>query len=360
MHSQNSAGSVAQTAPLATHYPAFDLLRFLLASLVFWDHAGYFPGLHVGDFAVRTFFALSGWLIGGILLDTEARQLPQFFYNRLTRIWAPYLLAVVLLYLAALLKEGAAPYFFHSLIFDLTLTHNLFIEKVPTVLEQMPMQGTGAHFWSIAVEEQFYLMAPLLLIFTPLRRSWAAWGLLTGFAVFTESWYGSVALGVFAVMLMRRFGLWYLRPSGQLALLLGILVVGGLGAAGLIRYAFAAPLVAVSIVLLLARPGRRFAFGQWLGGISYPMYLNHWMGLFVTSLVTKVLLPGVPLVGALAGYAVAIAISGLAYALVDRQILAWRGRAYRPVFGHVSIALAYGLMALGLWLGSWGPGPILI
>lgn len=358
MNTKISAGSVGSTAPEALHYPAFDLLRFVLASLVFWDHAGYFTGLHVGDFAVRTFFALSGWLIGGILLDTEARELPRFFYNRITRIWAPYLLAVLLLYTVGLFKEGAAPYFFHTLIFDLTLTHNLFIEKVPTVLEQMPMQGTGAHFWSIAVEEQFYLIAPLLLIFTPMRRSWQAWGVLTVFAVFTESWYGSVALGVFAVMLMRRFGLWYLRPSGQLAVLLAMLVLGGLGWTGALRYAHAAPFVAVCIVLLLARPGTRSDFGQWLGGISYPMYLNHWMGLFVTSLVTKVIFPEVPLLGAFAGFAVAIVISGIAYRLVDRQILVWRSAAYRPALGRLSIVLAYGLMALGLWLGYWGPGPI--
>jgi peptidoglycan/LPS O-acetylase OafA/YrhL len=46
-----------------------------------WDTAA--------NLAVQIFFALSGWLIGGILLRTDVQDLPRFYFNRATRIWIP-------------------------------------------------------------------------------------------------------------------------------------------------------------------------------------------------------------------------------------------------------------------------------
>jgi peptidoglycan/LPS O-acetylase OafA/YrhL len=52
------------------------------------------------------FFALSGFLIGGILLNSDAKDVPRFYFNRSTRIWIPYAIAIALLLTVTLLKQG--------------------------------------------------------------------------------------------------------------------------------------------------------------------------------------------------------------------------------------------------------------
>src|SRR4051794_24080006 len=63
-------------------FPLFDWLRFILASAVALSHEGILRWQFAGNFAVQVFFALSGWLIGGILLRAEFKRLPHFYYNR--------------------------------------------------------------------------------------------------------------------------------------------------------------------------------------------------------------------------------------------------------------------------------------
>lgn len=339
-------------------YPAFDWLRLILASAVFWDHAGVFGHLSVGHSAVNIFFALSGWLIGGILLNMTPGDVPRFFYNRVMRIWLPYLAAAALLYGAAMMKEGYAPYFFQTLAFDLTLTHNLFIEKIPAVITNMPLDGTGAHFWSIAVEEQFYLLAPLLVVLTRFGRSPVAWFGLTLLAILAGTFYASVAAGVFAVTLRERVGPWHLTAGGTLALAAILLASGVLAHTGVVEGARVLPVASAAIVLLLARPGLRGGTGKWAGGISYPMYLNHWTGLFAAGMLLHVLPQAGRPVALAFGFLVALAVAAVAYRLIDRQVHAVRARHYTPARGRMAMLAAYGLMALGLLLGTQVIGPL--
>lgn len=341
----------------ARSYPLFDWIRLLMASLVFLDHADVVD-ISPGNFAVQVFFAMSGWLIGGILLDTRTRQLPRFFYNRVARIWIPYLLAVALLYAVAAAKEGFAPYYFQSLAYDLTLTHNWFIAKVPEVVSAMPMQGTGAHFWSIAVEEQFYLFAPLFLVIAPFGRSPVLWAAIMAGAALWWGWYGSIAGGVLAIILHRRVGDWHLTATGQAGLWLVLSAASGAYFAEVMDYRFAAPVLSVVIILLAARPGIRTATGQFVGGISYPMYLHHWTGLFFGNVVLSAL----PQVGRpfsqLLGFVFALAVASVAYLLVDRNILRHRSAVYRPQFGIMAMCAAYLLMCVGVTLGLVVIGPL--
>src|SRR6266508_6836356 len=76
-------------------YPLFDWLRFVLASAVVLGHTKIITWSPAGNLSVQVFFALSGWLIGGILLETKRDELPRFFFNRTTRIWLPYFFAIL-------------------------------------------------------------------------------------------------------------------------------------------------------------------------------------------------------------------------------------------------------------------------
>lgn len=321
-------------------YPAFDWLRFILASVVVLAHAGLLPAWeNNANIAVQVFFALSGWLIGGILLRTERADLPRFFYNRVTRIWIPYFAAVTAIYAVAIVKDGGFDP--RYLFFDATFTNNWFVHA-PTEWVRMPMEGTGSHLWSISVEEQFYLAAPLVLVLARGGRSVAAWAIIAAAAWLSGGWYGSIACGVLAAVLQDRYGDWHLRFRSALWIVLA-------GAAPLlfVSYILAAPIFALCVVLLCARPGARHALPVFLGGISYPLYLNHWIGLFAAHAV----LGHTAAAGAI-GYVANVAVAAVAWLLVDRQVMKYRGGLYRPRLGLICAGSAYALLLTGIALSA--------
>lgn len=94
--------------------------------------------------------------------------MPRFF-NRGTRIWISYFLAVFLVDAVSSLRDPINAMWFRYLANDLTFTHNLHALQ-PTAaiaLSEMPLSGSGNHFRSLSVEEQSYLPAPLILLLAP-------------------------------------------------------------------------------------------------------------------------------------------------------------------------------------------------
>ena len=332
-------------------FPLFDWLRFVLASMVALAHEHILTWSQAGNFAVQVFFALSGWLIGGILLRTDLRGLPRFYYNRGTRIWIPYVFAVATIYVLSALREPVTVHYLHCLFYDLTFTHNWFIPKIPEVVTLMPLQGTGSHFWSISVEEQFYLAAPLLIVLLPFGRSVAFWVIVAIAANATHSWYGAISLGVLAAVVRSHYGDWQLSPWG-----FGAMAVSGVAlAVALVAlpdlYWLIAPFIAVVIVLLTSRQGARSAMGRFVGGMSYPLYLYHWVGIFAANFLVKHLHVPLPSIGWVA-YAFALAAGSAAYVLVDQNVMRLRSAYFRPGFGTILMVTAYSLLALGIIGGA--------
>lgn len=319
-------------------FPLFDWLRFALASVVALNHEQLIGWGNAGNLAVQVFFALSGWLIGGILLKTDRHHLPKFYYNRATRIWIPYALAAALLYAVAAVHGGIDQTWWRCLFFDGTFTHNWFVH--PT--QPMPLGGTGNHFWSIAVEEQFYLAAPILIVVLPFGRSAAFWSAVALVAVLSSSWFGSISLGVLAAVVRPRVNPWLL-VAGALAAAAGMVAID---------YTSFAPPFALAIVLLTSKQGLRSPVGEFFGGVSYPLYLYHWIGMFAANAAGKHF-------GFVSGrgeiaYLVAVAVGTAAYLLVDRNVMRWRSYSYRPATGKVLMGIAYSLFAVGLTYGIMG------
>lgn len=136
----------------------------------FWRH--FFNAFSGGQIGVDLFFVLSGFLIGGILLGSRdsTNYFRTFYLRRIHRI-LPVYYSWILLYLIGLgifhffaprISTSAAD-FSHAFRY-LAFLQNFFWSK--TRLELLWFAVT----WSLAVEEQFYLCAPLIIRYVPVRR----------------------------------------------------------------------------------------------------------------------------------------------------------------------------------------------
>ena len=331
------------------NYPLFDWLRFALASLVALGHEGM-PALGPIDagLAVDVFLALSGWLIGGILIATARTEVPRFFFNRVTRIWIPYAAAAAAIYGLAAARDGIDLNWWKYLFYDATFTHYTFT-VFPRAATEMPLLGTGNHFWSLSIEEQFYLFAPIVMFLLPAGKKLAPWLVIAAVALVAGSRAAPIALGVAAAIVQRERGAWHLRDAARWAV--------PLAAAALLALAWtwdrpqSRALFAVALVLALARTGRRGRIGLLLGAISYPLYLNHWMGAYLANAVGKHVGLG-PVTHMALAYVAAIVAGVLAWALIDRVVLARRIGWYSPALGRACGIAAYGVLAAGLAGGA--------
>jgi peptidoglycan/LPS O-acetylase OafA/YrhL len=337
--------------PSGVYFPAFDWLRGVLAITVMLGHDHVITWPPAGNLAVQVFFALSGWLIGGILLQTSSAGLTRFYFNRAVRIWVPYGLALVLLVSASLLRDKVDGKWIEFVFYKLTFVYNWFGTQQLAIADRMPLDGTGNHFWSVNAEEQFYLFAPLLMVLLPaaIGRARALW-LLVAAAAWVTQFYASIAFGVLAAVLHHhRPGLF--RLPGAKVLLVGVVAGTGVAIAGGFHYMFVVPFFSVGVVLLLAVEGRRQPFGAIVGGMSYPLYLNHWIGVFVGNAVLRPLGIVEPIVRHSFAAAFNIALAVALYWYVDRWLLARRAQFYTPARGTFATWVAYSGIALGVVVG---------
>src|SRR5881396_3321034 len=151
--------------------PGLDLLRALAIIVVVVYHAALFgfklPGRvdRFGWIGVDLFFVLSGYLIGGQLLAPLAREksikLGRFFARRVLRIMPAYFVILAVYFLLPTWREYP----------DMSQPLWKFLLSV----QNIALHGGTAfsHAWSLAVEDQFYLALPFLLLFL-FRRPRAA------------------------------------------------------------------------------------------------------------------------------------------------------------------------------------------
>lgn len=149
--------------------PGLDGLRGIAFLLIFFVHTDY---INFGWVGVQLFFVLSGFLITGILVDMK-RGLPQgayfikFYGRRFLRIFPLYyfylLLALALSFLLFNLGVLAPKMkvFWEHLPYAFAFVYNFYWmgAREPSMLLN--------HFWSLSVEEQFYIFWPLFIFLTP-------------------------------------------------------------------------------------------------------------------------------------------------------------------------------------------------
>jgi peptidoglycan/LPS O-acetylase OafA/YrhL len=161
--------------------PQLDALRGLAILLVIFHNASEkFPALHLqglfanGWMGVDLFFVLSGFLITGILVDTKLSEgyLKNFYARRCLRIWPLYYSVILFMFVVLpllsrsegrIIFEKSSPWWAYPLFLQ-----NFLIPPVSTAAA-----GALGVTWSLAIEEQFYLVWPWIVKFCPyaqLRR----------------------------------------------------------------------------------------------------------------------------------------------------------------------------------------------
>jgi len=331
------------------YYPWFDWLRLLLACVVLFGHEGLIGWRNSGNFSVQVFFALSGWLIGGQLVTLPAQQLPRFYFNRALRIWGPYFLAVSVLLATSAVREHITKTWVETAFYDFTSVFNFFgLSQNAQFQKATPLHGTGGHFWSVNAEEQFYLLAPLILVLLPSRygRRIITW-VCIAFVAWVSRCYASIVFGVLAAVLANRYGEFHTRRISRIGC--GLMVtISAVCFAKHAGYDFVAPACAISLVLLLAIRGKRHPGGELAAGISYPLYLNAWIGVFAVNALFKHFRFGSLLAHEALILILSITLAAFLYWFVDRQLIARRNQLYSPRVARATMFVAYGTVTLGV------------
>ena len=309
--------------PQAGFIPALDGLRGIAILLVMLHHFTYYRPtegtdaligsvIFFGWTGVDLFFVLSGFLISGILLDTRdsERYFTTFYARRTLRIFPLYYLVLFLAFVvlpwfpglhSVLVGEHASPpqwpYWFYATNF--------------LIADRGWVHGWVDISWSLAIEEQFYLVWPLviwmcsprvlavlcgaILVAEPVARVWAREWMMEPLPIYVLTWFRLDGLAVGALLaLAHRRG--FFPSLDRWAPLVIILAVAGLIAASFLGghtwwwnrrmqqhgYSLIAITAGAILVSAVNRPADslwpRMLSAGWLrafGKYSYCLYLTH-------------------------------------------------------------------------------------
>ncbi|MGY2130538.1 acyltransferase family protein [Blastococcus sp. SYSU DS0617] len=337
-------------------------LRAVAVGLVLADHVLGWPG--GGFIGVDVFFVISGFLITGLLVRERERtgriSFRAFYVRRARRLLPAAVATLAATTLAAWLLFVGGRFWdtVTDVLWALFFSANIHFAQLGTdYFQQTAAPSPVQHFWSLAVEEQFYLLWPVLILLVfaipagrgVLGRRTVRLGLVVlavstasflwslhataespstaYFSTFTRAW--ELGLGALVAVSLARLD----RVPPRLRAALGWAgLTGVLGSAFLITSADPFPgslaaLPVLSAVLVVAfgaapgGPGTRWALGsppaRFLGRISYSLYLWHWP----VAVVCWSVLGTEAAVTAPVALALSLALATVSYYAIEQPVL---------------------------------------
>lgn len=356
---KEASSSPAYSAP-ASYLPTLDGLRFFAFFLVFLHHLPrssepILALLHdQGWVGVHVFLFLSAYLLTAILrAEQDANgtiSISRFYVRRGLRIWPLYFAFCIAAFVLSIFHHYQPPvqwFRFGGLV--------LFIDNIISGLRGYNPIQYAAHLWTISLEEQFYLVLPLLiggwfagltLLWRSLFVCWLVFVAVRIVAVLFEAPHPMIWTSVFSAdSLLLGTLLGAVRPVPPRTIFVRLaLVVGGIvglfsgaflpsietlgihqvivystiavGAAALTTAALHEPL----LVFLTAWPLR------YLGKISYGLYVFHLVGIAISAKVIAWAGLTSWWVGAVIALIATVGLSVLSYELFERQFLKLKRR----------------------------------
>lgn len=333
-----------------------DILRALAVFLVIFNHLefSFFSGGFIG---VDIFFVISGYLITQNIINEKA-QTDNFsfltFYQRRAIRLAPALLATVIistLFFICIMTTEEIQNYLKTVISSLTLSSNIYYTILLNDYFSINAKSTPLlHIWSLNLEEQFYLFWPLFLLFI-LRFSNKIKILCIILLIIISIFISHKILQTNSV------AAYYLLPSRIFEFSIGALIaiipkykfnrntsifLGTLTAFSLIAtskfidqntifpsYIALIPCFLTAIFIYTAHDlsSKHLQPLQYLGKVSYPMYLWHWPIIAYLSLLSiQLSLPIQLLV-----IAITIALSTVTYELLEKNIKRSAHKIKKPI-----------------------------
>jgi peptidoglycan/LPS O-acetylase OafA/YrhL len=345
-------------------------LRAVAVLLVVLDHGGL-PFLQGGYVGVDVFFVLSGYLITGLLLRQAGRdgriRLSEFYVRRARRILPAAVLTLVVTDVAAhqLLNLVRAREAVSDSVWAAFFMANVhFAREGSDYFAQFQPPSPVQHYWTLAVEEQFYLVWPVVLagvLATPFLRRRLLWIVLAAAGASLAWSIHSTATDATYAYFSTATRAWELALGAALAIaaprLRGAAAWLGLACICTAAVAFSSstpfpgyaallPTIGAALVIAAA-PGSASRLlslppFRYVGDRSYAFYLWHWPVLVIAAEYVGHELSTVVRLGLLAG---AFALSILSYAFYENPIrqMRWRpqtGALLWPASAAVILAVA--------------------
>lgn len=313
-----------------------------------------------GNIGVNFFFVLSGFLITYLLIEEKKLNgqidLKRFWLRRILRIWPLFYLCIFIgFYAFPILKSyfGQTPSESATIYYYLTFTNNFeFIKKGP------PDASVLSILWSVAVEEQFYIVWPIVLYSLSIARYWIAFSSIIVCSILFRLFYGTPAvleyhtLSCIGDMAVGGFGAWLVNQNKefreQITELKGYQIA-------LIYIAFAIMfffrdeilesanwlvpferfIIAIIVLAIILEQNysinslfkmSRFKTVSNLGVITYGLYCLHFVGILITTTLTKKLVMNtkmwqVLLFETACALGITIVISKLSYEYYEKPFL---------------------------------------
>jgi peptidoglycan/LPS O-acetylase OafA/YrhL len=358
-------------------------LRAIAIGLVILAHAGV-PWVGGGFIGVDVFFVVSGFLITSLLMDEAAAsgrvRLGAFYARRARRILpaATVVLVATTLYSAAALSAARAERVADDTLWSAFFAANVHFAAIGTdYFAEGQATSPLQHFWSLAVEEQFYLVWPgvlaiVVLMWRPRARtvllgvvaaicvSSFVWSVLLENRSVTSAYFSSPArgweLGIGALLALLSERLTIGRRTAELLAGFGLVAIvvpaSVLGRVSTYSsWQLVVPVLGTAAVLAAGASGRDVRAArvlttrpmQWVGDASYSLYLWHW----------PVLILGAVWVGAAVSpwestglVAIAAILGCLSYYVVERPFRRpgtwWRGSRRGLLLWPVAVGAAIG------------------
>ena len=360
------------------HRPALDGVRAVAVYLVLLFHSGW-SAAGGGFIGVDVFFVLSGFLITTVLFDdiddTGRIRFGRFYARRARRLLPAAVVtvtatSVVFLAIAGVIERLPLVRDAQSALLYVANWHFLHAQNdyFATGVSKSPF----LHFWSLGIEEQFYVVYPLLLLLLMWAGRRRRWVPLAGLAVLfvlsvvaqvhwasadpNHAYYGTdarayqlLAGGLLAcgLRMSRRRPTPAVGEAAAVAGLAAVVVLGsrwvGLGVSGRGMAAAAAATLLIG-GLVVAERGRTAALlsrrtPAYLGRISYSTYLWHWPVILVIGRFVRV----PPIALAVAAGLIATGLASLSYELLEMPV---RRSAALDRFRWATVGAGVGVCAL--------------
>jgi peptidoglycan/LPS O-acetylase OafA/YrhL len=326
----------------AVYIPQFDIIRFFAAFMIVIYHSyiawkGWFGlpgivstgdyktfshfGMHIDQFlrnlpiGVDIFFFISGYLLTYLLVIEKEKygkvNIPKFYIRRGLRIWPLYFFLVAAAPLLVYWLGEKQPVYWPTI----ALVNNFF------TIQTQDWAYPFAHFWSICIEEHFYIFWPIIIAFVPFKKLpfviSILIGLSWGYKIYTyiflaSNWYQlylHTLSRMDVILLGGLLAVYYIKKPFEFKLhwvtmlIISVILVILLSfddmsnyenmLNGVSRHFIYMILLGLLMMDLLFNPGRKCTFGQWkpllyMGKVSYGIYMY---GNIIVLIVIKKILP---------------------------------------------------------------------